>query len=105
LDPPLRPGLLPAALVPGPRRHWPRPVFAAGAVLLAAAVTAALALAGGGTGSPRVIAADSVGSLDLATGQIAAGAPGGSGAAPVAAGGGGRRVGDEGGGKMPGRAS
>jgi DNA-binding SARP family transcriptional activator len=44
LDPPPRPGLQPGALVPGPRRHWPRPVFAAGVVLLAAAVTAALAL-------------------------------------------------------------
>jgi ABC-type transport system substrate-binding protein/DNA-binding SARP family transcriptional activator len=86
LDPPPRPGLQPAALVPGPRRHWPRPVFAAAAVLLAAAVTAALALAGGGTGSPRAIAADSVGSLDLATGQVAASVPVGSGPAGIAAG-------------------
>jgi len=86
LDPPPGPGLQPAALVPGPRRRWLRPVFAAGAVLLAAAVTAALALAGGGTGSSRVIAADSVGSLDLATGQIAASVPVGSGPAGVAAG-------------------
>jgi DNA-binding SARP family transcriptional activator/ABC-type transport system substrate-binding protein/DNA-binding beta-propeller fold protein YncE len=86
LDPPPRPGLQPAALVPGPRRHWPRPVFAAGAVLLAAAVTAALALAGGGPSSPRVIAADSVGSLDLATGQVAASVPVGSEPAGIAAG-------------------
>jgi ABC-type transport system substrate-binding protein/DNA-binding SARP family transcriptional activator/streptogramin lyase len=86
LDPPPRPGLQPAALVPGPRRLWSRPVFAAGAVLLAAAVTAALALAGGGTGSPRVMAADSVGSLDLATGQVAGGVPVGSGPAGIAAG-------------------
>jgi len=85
LDPPPRPGLQPA-LVPGPRRHWPRPMFAAAAVLLAAAVTAALALAGGGTGSPRAIAADSVGSLDLATGQVAASVPVGSGPAGIAAG-------------------
>jgi hypothetical protein len=86
LDPPPRPGLQPAALVPGPRRFWTRPVFAAGAVLLAGAVIAALALAGGGTGSPRVIAADSVGSLDLATGQVAASVPVGSGPAGIAAG-------------------
>ena len=86
LDPPPRPGLQPAALVPGPRRHWPRLVFAAGAVLLAAAVTAALALAGGGTGSPRAIAADSAGSLDLATGQVAASVRVGSGPAGIAAG-------------------
>lgn len=86
LDPPPRPGQQPAALAPGPRRHWPRLGFAAGGALLAAAVTAALALAGGGTGAPRVIAADSAGSLDPATGQVAASVPVGSGPAGVAAG-------------------
>jgi ABC-type transport system substrate-binding protein len=85
-DPPPRPGPRPGALVPGKRRRWHRRAFAAGAVLLAAAVTAALTLTGGGTGSPRVIAADSAGSLDLATGQVAASVPVGSGPAGIAAG-------------------
>src|SRR5262249_58564452 len=48
LDPPPRPGLQPAAPVPGPRRHWPRPMFAAAAALLAPAVTPPVALRGGG---------------------------------------------------------
>jgi DNA-binding SARP family transcriptional activator len=86
LDPPPGPGPQPAALVPGPRRHWPRLVFAAGAALLAVAVAATLVLAGGGTGATRVMAADSAGALDLATGQVAASVPVGSGPAGIAAG-------------------
>ena len=86
LDLPPRPAPQPAAPVSGPRRRWTRPVLAAAAVLLAVAVIAVLALAGGGPGSRRAIAADGAGVLDLVTGRVAASVPVGSAPAGIAAG-------------------
>jgi len=76
----------PAARIPGPRRRRTRPALAVTAVLLAGAVIATLALAGGTTGAKRVIAADGAGALDPVTGRVAASVPVGSGPAGVAAG-------------------
>jgi YVTN family beta-propeller protein len=86
LDLPPKPGLPPAAPVPGPRRRRPRTALAAAAVLLVGAVIAVLALAGGGPGSPPVIVADGVGALDLVSGRVAASVPVGSAPAGIAAG-------------------